>query len=311
MRFTALRTFFGLSLLGLVLAASAPARAITIPINFQGTEQHFSASIDLSGNLHAEGNGSAWNSQQKVFEPYTLTSPFDHSLGLFGPPLHLSSDPKTYPLGTTFDLKADSLVGIHDLDIDFLSGQSLDFTIDTVKITTNSKVALINALLGQVDLSGTLSEFRFDQTGIASVTGSAKTGTFAVSGNFGATISNLNLIFGGLLLVPIDDQAVSLPGALTGTWKLTGPLNAQKVSLDGSLSLDVPLALITNLTTSNTDIFTLTMSTTLDMAGSLNVTFNYHLEDIQPLAPEPGSIVLLGIGLCAAVVPLARRLRRK
>lgn len=300
-----------LSLVGLVLAASAPARAVTYPINFTGTEQDFVTTIDLSGNLNAVGSGVAFSTKSGAYEPFLLTAPFDHPLSLFGPPLHLSTNPKTDPHGTTFDATPGSLIDMNGLDLDFLNGQTLDFALDTIKITTNSSDFLVNVLLNYLDLSGTLSQLRFDQTGAAAILGGGGSGTFSVLGDLGATVDNLLVSWAGLLYFPVDPQNISLPGAFTGTWKLVGPAINLKVSLDGSLSIDVPLALISNLTTSITDILTLTISTTFDMAASLNVSFSYHLEDQLYFIPEPSSVVLLGIGLCAAVVPLARRLRRK
>ena len=317
MRTAALRMLTGLSLIGLVLAASAPARAATVPISFDGTEQNFSATVDLTGNLHADGTGSAWFTPAQSFQPFKFTAPLNHPLYLYGPqPLKLNTDPKTDPLGTAIDVFYDSLADINDLDIDFLNGQTLDFSLDTISLTTNSKVSLVRAIFDNFDLSGTLSELRFDQTGIDFVTGGPGSGTFAVSGDVCATISNLGLTLGGLFYFPIEDQAVSLPTTLTGSWTRSGSGAwwSNKISLDGSLSIDVPLALISNLASDLasdlTDIATVTVSASFDLAASLTISFNYHLEDQLVLAPEPGSIVLLGIGLCAAAVPLARRLRR-
>ena len=316
MRTAALRMLTGLSLIGLVLAASAPARAATVPISFDGTEQNFSATVDLTGNLHADGTGSAWFTPAQSFQPFKFTAPLNHPLYLYGPqPLKLNTDPKTDPLGTTIDVFYDSLADINDLDIDFLNGQTLDFSLDTISLTTNSKVSLVRAIFDNFDLSGTLSELRFDQTGIDFVTGGPGSGTFAVSGDVCATISNLGLTLGGLFYFPIEDQAVSLPTIWTGTWNITGPSNNRKVSLDGSMSIDVPLTLISNLpsdlASDLTGFLTMTVSASFDLAASLTISFNYHLEDQLIMAPEPGSIVLLSIGLCAAVVPLARRLRHK
>ena len=248
MRIAALRMLSGLSLLGLFLAASEPARAVTMPVNFNGTEQNFDATVDLSGNLHADGNGSAWFTPTKSFQPFKLTAPLNHPVYLYGgQQLKLSTDPKTNPLGTTIDITPSQLTGIDGLDIDFLNGQTLDFAIDTISLTTNSKVSLVRAIFDNFDLSGTLSQLRFDQTGIAYATGFSGSGTYYVQGDVSAAISNLGLTLGGLFYFPIEDQAVSLPTILTGTWNITGPSNNRKVSLDGSMSIDVPLTLISNL----------------------------------------------------------------
>lgn len=307
MRTYLLRTCAALSLVGLALAVAAPARAVTVPIDFTGTEQNFDATIDLTGNLYADGSGAVVNTKAKV-EPFKFTAPFNHPLSLFGGAVVISADPKTDPLGTTFDMQVDQLVDMTDLDVDFLNGQTSDFALDTIFITTNSTVSLLKSI--SIDVSGTLTGLRFDQTGAAVVLGGPGSGTFAVAGDLSANIDNLLAVVFGLLQVPVGTQSITLPGSLTGTWTTTGPPNATKIALDGVIDLNVPISLITNLTTAITDVLSLTISSTIDLQASLTVSVAYHLEDIVSI-PEPSSIVLLGIGLCAALVPAARRLRRR
>ncbi len=309
MRTYLLRTCAALSLVGLALAVAAPARAVSVPIDFTGTEQNFDATIDLTGNLFADGSGAVVNTKAKV-EPFKFTAPFDHPLALYGGAVTLSSDPKTDPLGTAFDFSGvNQLVDMADLDVDFLNGQTSDFALDTIFITTNSTVSLLKSI--SIDVSGTLTGLRFDQTGAATVLGGPGSGTFSVDGELSANIDNLLAVVFGLLQVPVGTQSITLPGSLTGTWTTT-PLGGPntKIALDGVIDLNVPISLITNLTTAITDVLSLTISSTIDLQASLTVSVAYHLEDIVSI-PEPSSIVLLGIGLCAALVPAARRLRRR
>jgi len=311
MRTYLLRTCAALSLVGLALAVAAPARAVTVPINFTGTEQNFDATIDLTGNLFAAGSGAVVNTKNKV-EPFKFTAPFNHPLTLFGGPIAISSDPKTDPLGTTFDISpAGQLVSTTDLDVDFLNGQTADFALDTLFLTTNSTVSLLKSI--SIDVSGTLTGLSFDQTGASVVVGGPTSGTFAVDGNLNANIDNLLAVVFGLLQVPVGTQSISLPGALTGSWATSGPANNTKITLDGVIDLNVPISLLTNLTTSLTDVLSLTISSTVDLAGSLTVSVAYHLEQsgINLVIPEPSSIVLLGLGICGALVPVARKLRRR
>jgi uncharacterized membrane protein len=298
-----------LSLVGLVLAVAAPARAVTVPINFDGTEQSFDATIDLTGNLFADGSGAVVNTKAKI-EPFKFTAPLNHPLALFGGPVTISSDPKTDPLGTNMDFSSGTqLVDINDLDVDFLNGQTADFALDTIFLTTNSTVSLLKSI--SIDVSGTLTGLRFDQTGAAVVLGGPGSGTFAVNGDLSANIDNLLAVVFGLLQVPVGTQSITLPGALTGSWtstQIAGPLH--KIELDGVIDLNVPISLLTNLTTSITDVLSLTISSTVDLAASLTVSVAYNLEDTFVI-PEPSSIVLLGLGLCAAMLPAARKLRRR
>jgi len=304
------RLFVALAVATLGLVSANRALAVTVPINFTGTEQDFDATLDLSGNLYAVGSGNVFNAITKTFQPFVLTAPFNHPLSLAGGAFTVSTDPKTDPLGTTFDISPGAINSTSALNLDFLNGQTADFALDTLVLTTNSKVVLLNVLLGQIDLSGTLSDLRFAQTGASFLTGGGGSGTFSVDGDLGATISNLQLVLGGLLVIGVDDQSVSLPAALSGNWTLSGPTNNTKVSLDGSLSFDVPIALMSNLTTSITDVLSLTISSTIDLAGSLTVSYTFHLEQSGIVIPEPGSMVLMGLGMLAFAPLVVRRIRR-
>ena len=309
MRTYLLRTCAALSLVGLALAVAAPARAVTVPINFTGTEQNFDATIDLTGNVFGDGKGSVVNTK-KVIEPFKFTAPLNHPLSLYGgSPVLISSDPITSPAGTTFDMTPGQLVNMTDLDVDLLNGQTADFALDTIFITTNSTVSLLKAI--SIDVSGTLTGMSFTQTGAATVLGGPGSGTFSVTGDLSANIDNLLATVFGLLFIPVGSQSVTLPGALTGTWTQSGPTNNTKIALDGTVDLNIPISLITNLTTSITDVLSLTISSTIDLQASLTVSVAYHLEQSGIVIPEPSSIALLGIGLCAALVPAARRLRRR
>jgi hypothetical protein len=290
----------GMRLLALAsaLLLTTQARAMICPISFYGTEQNFDATIDLTGNVFANGAGSVINTKAKL-EPFKFTNPLNHPLALYGGPISLSTDPQTAsPNATLFEYSGyDQIIDMVGLDVDFLNGQTADFALDTIFLTTNSTVSLLKSI--SIDVAGTLSGLSFDQTGAATLLGGPGSGTFSVAGDLTATVDNLLAVVFGLLQVPVDSQVITLPGSLTGNWSITGsPINS-KVSLDGVIHLDIPISLLTNLTTAITDVLSLTISSTIDLGASLTVDVQYHLEGIHYLCPEPGSVVLLGIGLAA------------
>jgi len=55
----------------------------------------------------------------------------------------------------------------------------------------------------------------------------------------------------------------------------------------------------------------LTISSTLDLVASLSLALSYHLEQTGLVVPEPGSIVLLGLGLLCFAPFLRRYWHRK
>jgi hypothetical protein len=302
------RLFVALTVATLGLVSASRALAVTVPINFTGTEQNFDATIDLTGNLFADGSGSVVNTKNKV-EPFKFTPPLEHPLSLYGGAIVVGSDPITDPAGTTFDLPAaDQIANIAALNLDLLNGTTADFALDTVTITTNSTVTLLKAIT--IDLSGTLADLRFTQTGAAILNGTGGSGTFSVDGELSASIDNLLAVVFGILQVPVDPQSISAPFTLTGTWTSTGPSNNVKVALDANIDFSIPLSLLTNLTTSITDVLSLTISSTIDLAASLTVGTTLHLEQSGIVIPEPGSMVLLGLGLLAFAPLAARRIRR-
>jgi len=300
----------------LVLAGTTSVQAYTITQtgNFTGTpsvapddDDTFHADVDLTGNLTATGGGAAYNATAKAIQPFVVTAPTVHPLSFTGGPQSVDSNPTGQGDFTLTDPNLHTLVDIQNLDVDLLNGQSVPFAIDTVDIFTNSKIGLLKDIT--IDVSATLSKLTFDQTGSSVLTPTGVgTGTFVVNGDLNGTASDLNAIVLQLLSLPLDPQDLTLPGALAGTYTITSVPGGRKISLDGSINLQLPLTLNTQLSTSNSDVVPLTISTTVDLAASLTIAVGFHLSTV--VAPEPGSFVLLGIGL-AALVPIIRHRRKK
>ena len=298
-----------LVVLVVAVLAAVPARAVLQPGNVISPNQAFDLTIDLTGNVFANGNGSVVNTKAKL-EPFKFTNPLNHPLSLFGGPINLTSIPVSDPLTATHERLGTQMVDYDGLALDLLNGQSADFALDTIFLTTNSTVSLLKSI--SIDVSGTLTGLRFDQTGSAQFLGGGESsGTFSIAGELTANIDNLLAVVFGLLQVPVEGQTVVLPTALEGTWKLSSPFNNGKLELDGDLALSIPLSLLTNLTTSITDVLSLTISSTIDLAASLALDASFHLEPQFCWCPEPGSIALLGIGLAAVGGVAVHRRRGK
>ncbi len=290
----------------LALLMSSPARAVIVPINFTGAVQDFSATASLSGNAYANGSGATKNIFNQI-SPFVFTAPLNHPLALDPTPVLVSSDPKTSPLGTTFDLTTSNLLDMQNTDLDLLNGKSVSIAIATITITTNSTVGLLKSMT--VDISGDLSNLTFTQTGAPAIAGGGGSGTFSLPGDITVSLTNAKAILAGLINIPIPDISGSFSQSLDGAWTLSGPANNLKVALDGAYSINAPLSVVTALAMSTGIPILLpgiTVSATVDLAASLSLALFYHLEQSGIIVPEPGSIVLFGLGLlCFA--PFLRR----
>ncbi|MBX9792189.1 MAG: PEP-CTERM sorting domain-containing protein [Pirellulales bacterium] len=283
----------------LALLTALPVRAVTVPLVFTGTQQNFNGSLGASGSLKISGTA--------LFLTFpSQTIPFS----LAGTP-SVTSDPTSNNLPDTGDLVApntNNLVDINSLDLDMLNGQTTNFKANTLNI---------NAIPFPVtlDVSGTLSGLTFSQTGAATLAtilaGPVNSnGTFSVDGNLTATLSNLQAVLGAfgspLYTLTIAPTNLTNSFPLSGTWKSTAiGFGQRKIELDGSTTLSVPLSLVSTLVSTAS-----TINLAIDLLSTINVAVGYHLETIT--VPEPGSIALLGVGLCAAlgIVPIVRRRRK-
>jgi hypothetical protein len=306
------RKFIALLSLGaLAFLTSSSAKAVVVPINFTGAAQDFSATATLTGNVNAVGSGATKNIFNQISK-FNFTPPLDHPLKLDPTPVIFSSDPKTDPLGTTFDLSATTLFDMFDTDLDLLNGKTAPIAIDTITITSNSSSSLLKSLT--VDISGTLSQLNFVQTGAPTILGGGGSGTFTLPGDISLTLTGAKASLAGLINIDIPDISGAFSQDLTGTWTLSGPGNNLKISLDGAYSISAPLSVQTALAISTGIPILLpglTVSSTLDLVASLNLALTYHLEQTGLVVPEPGSVVLLGVGLLCFAPFLRRYWHRK
>jgi hypothetical protein len=291
-------------------AIGTTARAAFVPVDFFGPAQDFSATATLTGNFVATGSGATKNLFNQI-AAFAFTPPLTHPLALNPSPVQISTDPMTFPFGTTLELVGLNLLDMQKLNVDFLNGGTAPISLDTINLTTNAATSLLQNL--SIDIGGTLSKLTFTQTGAPTITGSGGSGTFSVPGDFGLTLSDAKVTLLGILPLAIPDLSGSFSQALTGTWSLAGSNSNLKVALDGAYSIASPLELKTAFGFSAEIPILLpglTVSSTLDLAASLNLALSYHLEQSGIIVPEPGAVVLLGLGLLCCCPMFAKRWRR-
>ena len=213
---------------------------------------------------------------------------------------------------TTLQANGQAVSDIQNLDLDIFKGQAADFKLSQIVITTNSNNGILKNI--PISIEGKLMDLLFEQTGAATLTPTGVgTGTFSVDGVLSATAGNLKAIVFYILPVNVGDQKLSQPFSLTGTYTIDGNPNDPnaKISLDGTTKFSYGLGTVASLATELTEeqIFPLTVSALVDLAASINFDISFRLERVGVI-PEPGSIVLLGLGL-ASVVPFVLHRRRQ
>jgi hypothetical protein len=337
-----------LATLGLFVIASliahAPSSARAVPVNFQGTAQDLSLALTVSGNAKVTGalprslmligldyaignvtlepDGFTYKvannpANVPVTQKGTVTKATDpHSVGV--PPVG-----NVYPApNTNLGFTGAELTSATGLHLDLLNGAMLSYALNEFLVPrtqlfwndfydgtpangplyfpgtqTSQKLnfsATVNALYIEQDATK-LPTFLSDGPG---------TGTFAIPSVLHATQDFTHRIGGFEMPSFQSEQATSF--MLTGRYTVSGPPGNSTLELVGLQSVSLPL-FYRSLTTDAGAVYSIT--STFDLSGAaLNFALNYRL---QVAIPEPGSVLLLAIGL-VSLAPLAlRRLRQR
>lgn len=269
----------------------ATAAPISADVFFTGTDQTLSANVFATGQVVSQGSGDLFGS------PFVINpSPQSDIVGLDPDTISLNSNPVSLtddgvpaggtgpptPVTTqfTFDDATWETLDISNLHVDLLNGQSVSAAIDTIYIEIGLFPPL--NLPGTVDVDALLflDELSFWQDSGQSVTIDSATGAFTVPGTvravFDATISALGGSVEALVLI---DETQEFPLDLVGTITTTaqGGPDPQDVllELDGAFDIAAPLdmALVGSAGAAG-----LSIDGSIDLAASVVVDLNYHLE---------------------------------
>lgn len=135
-------------------------------------------------------------------------------------------------------------------------------------------------------------------------------GTYTIPAIFHVDFSSSLKFFSFIPGPSFPATTVSAPFDLVGTYKLTGPPDQATLELDGSQKISVPLLGFSHAVAADSGtLFGLTATFDFQSAA-LDFALNYHLTT-QVAIPEPGSVLLLAIGLAALAPVAVRHLRRR
>jgi hypothetical protein len=132
------------------------------------------------------------------------------------------------------------------------------------------------------------------------------TGTFAIPSVLHTSLTN-RPILGTFVLSPFDSTQ-SANFTLTGRYNVSGPPGKATLELTGLQSVSLPL-FNRGLALASGNLYGVTA--TFDLTGAaLNFALNYRLTT-QVAIPEPGSVLLMAIGLVSLTPVIARSRRRR
>jgi hypothetical protein len=325
--------------------------ASAAPVTFQGNAQDFNATLSaegsatfqapfpvamfLGGDLFAIGKVSLAPdgfTYQIINNPYTTQLQLKNAVTISTDPRSIGAVPikGVYPPGTAdMSFAADnSPTSISDLRLDLLNTKAMNFALSTINLP-RSLMVLNEAYDGSpvngpeyfpyestplpLNVSGSITSLYLAQDVTKAPTflpdgPGSMTGTFQIPALLTASLS-FSVMQGSLPLSSVSglDQLESL--TLTGKYSVTGSGNKLNIQLLGSNVVSMPISGHYPIAAQNSTLYGVTAS--VDIAGAaLNLLLNYNLTSAV-VVPEPGSVLLLAIGLIAAAPLLAHRLRNR
>ena len=165
---------------------------------------------------------------------------------------------------------------------------------EPVTVTTNSTVGLLKNI--SIELSGEITSLTFVQTGPATLVPTGfDIGTFSIPGEFAFFSPGIDVVVLGLLGYTSISYDIRDKAVLSGTYSMWGPQSSKNLALDGTAQF---AAKVTNAFPYDTELASpqITLHASVSAALAASFDFRFHLQTAAAV-PEPGSIVLLVIGL--------------
>lgn len=233
-----------------------------------------------------------------------------------------SGTSKFTPSSTNIEVTHQGL-GLHitaltGANVDLLNGKTSSFALNTIKLS----ILNISVQGGQtftspadltIDVSAKLKQLWVEQTGQAVFTdGAFGTGTFSIPGRVHGLL-DAPIALDNFNVTTLSDTKIDTDLTVAGSYtvqlvNVPGQVDPwRRITLTGSQNLSLPLSLATAFNLALAGVAGMTGTVALD--ASINLALNFQLQDTVPI-PEPGAVVLLGIGLIAALPLATSRLRR-
>jgi hypothetical protein len=325
-----------LALLASLVAVPAYAAPTTISLPVSGTTPTtgFTATLEAFGTVTISGNGRI-NTPVPIFNPNGSTSftipNQTRDVALQGGTVSVAAN-SAGNISFDFDNNQNSLgiLGLNSANIDLLNGASVPFNFQNIDVSVS--VSGVNITLS-LATSGVLNQLVYNSSSAGNLfspgadqSGYLLPGTLDVGGSINSTGSILGISLGSLLNESLNETGVDAFGSLgglPGTAALSSIVTPDPLTDDLSANFALPdlgIPIDTTITEGGTvvnnpgggsfgSLRELTLNYQFNVGLRLtNVTYNVSgVASNAVVVPEPGSVLLAGLGLVGVVVLAVRR----